>query len=277
MERLARYTLIFAVAVFWAAMWGTLLRRHLPGPPAQTGLPDYEQLLPPDEQERETEWDVHFGGRVIGTSHVRVRREPGGVLNLRTITRVESRAVALATGLTEPLEVEFEARISPLRGLLFFAVSSDAPPINLVGRPEGEMIELRGRAGGQNVQTTVPGQVRAFLGNSLSPMAPLSDLDEADVGRRWSVSLLNPLTGQMERTAVEVTEARTVPLDGEEANCFELTFTSPTGRWRSWVAEDGQVLVQGTPVGLVLRRRDLPAGVLPAGGSADDNESDSDA
>ncbi len=263
MERIVKYTLVFGVAAFFAVMWGTLLRRHLPGPQVGSVQPNYERLLPPGESERSETWDVYFGRRIIGTSRVKVWREPGGIMNIETKTTVDSPAVRLAMGLSGAMEVKFEARISPLHGPVFFAVMSDALGVYLTGEPRGEKVRLRGRAGGQRVDATVPNPLGAFLGNSLSPMVAVGELSKSHLGRVWTVNLINPLSGKMENTAVQVTKVRAVEIDGERTRCFELTFTGGNGRWRSWVTGDGQMLVQGTPVGLVLRRRDLPAGALP--------------
>jgi hypothetical protein len=55
-----------------------------------------------------------------------------------------------------------------------------------------------------------------------------------------------------------------VALEGEPARAFLIRVKTPGSRWETWVTADGEVLLQGTPVGVTLRRSGVPESVFTA-------------
>ena len=113
-----------------------------------------------------------------------------------------------------------------------------------------------------------------MISEAFSPLTAVPSLDEQQVGGNWSVALLNPVTGDFQDVAVRVARSQNLRIDGESVKAFRLDFQAPVGEWVCWVTGDGQVLVQGTPFGLTLRREDLPPEALRALTDAPDAPAD---
>ncbi len=262
-DRMIKSTLAVAVAAFFAVMWGLLLRQHLFVGGAPTFQPSYEALLKPDQKERIEQWGVYFAGRRIGQSELRITRDMEGLLHIQSQTSIAIEpALRYLLGTPGNLDVTFKAAISPLTGLHDFQVNSTSINTRLLGVVDEDTIKVRGYVAGETVRTDLPYTPGVFLGEVFSPFTSLPELSKSDVGRTWSVDMVNPLAAGMQRVTVEMAARREVELDGERTPVYRLDFTTSSTRWESWVTEDGSVLVQGTPFGLTIRREDLPAEVL---------------
>ncbi len=121
---------------------------------------------------------------------------------------------------------------------------------------------MRGFVAGERVHTELPFTPGVFLGEVFSPFTSLPDLGRSDVGRTWSVDMVNPLAAGVQHVTVHLAARREVELDGKRTPVYRLDFVTSGSHWQSWVTEDGSVLVQGTPFGLTIRREDLPPDVL---------------
>ncbi len=265
MDRLLRNALILAITGFFAVMWGLLLRQNLVLQVQGPLRPDYERLLPPGEHERVERWGVYFGKSRIGAARLRVARDPEGYLELESNTNIDvGEAGSLLFGTPPSIGITFRARISALRGLQSFTARSDALEARFLGSVEGDSIRISGQVADQGIRTTVPYDTGSFLTEALSPMVSVPELRESDLGRTWQLRMLNPLAGGIQNVNVRVQSSRQVELADGTLSVFRLVFTSPSGRWHSWVTGEGRILVQGTPLGLSLRREGLPAAVASA-------------
>jgi len=108
----------------------------------------------------------------------------------------------------------------------------------------------------------VPYDQDRLLGETLSPLAALPELSEDQVGRAWSFNMVNPIAGAVQPVTAQVERSKELRIRGETVRVFELRFNSGSSRWTSWVTEQGEVLMQGTPFGLALQREDLPPSAL---------------
>lgn len=262
--RLTKYAFVLGTAAFFATMWGFLIRRNLPKPGAQTLGPNYAELLEPGQQRRRESWGVYFAGQRIGRSALRIERASGGLLHVRSETEVRlGEAGGYLLGTTGTIDAGFEAYISPLRGLQSFQAESKRLNARFIGTVTDEgTVSINGYLADQKLRTEIPLTRDMFLGEALSPLAGVPELDRADVGRTWTVRMLNPLAGEVQEVTVTVAGAEEAEAENERYLVFRLLFTTGTTRWHSWVRQDGNVLIQGTPFGITLRREDLPALLL---------------
>ena len=252
-----------AVAAFFALMWGLLLRQHLHTSRPATLQPAYDQLLKPGQQQRDEQWGVYFSGHRIGKSEVKITRDGEGQFHVRSQTQITIDPTArLLTGLAGDLDISFEATISPLTGPRDFQVISERLDTRLMGTAGDNGMHIAGHVGAEHVRTVLPVSPDLLLGEVFSPMTSLPELGKGDVGRTWSVDMVNPLAGGMQTVMVHVAAVREVELAGGKARVYRLDFTTGNGRWACWVQQDGDLLIQGTPFGLTIRREDLPPGVV---------------
>ena len=263
MDKVIRYSLALAVAGFFALMWGLLLRAHLPLEPSAGFQPFYDNLLAPGQTERTSKWGVYFGDRRIGEAETRIWRDEIGMISVRTNTEIRlTKAATVLLGLTGTLDVEFLARISPLRGLQSFDLQSKLLNVQVMGTVAGDSMLVTGRFGEDDLKTNIPYEEGRLLSEVLSPLTALPPLDEDLVGRDWTVDMINPIAGTVEQVTVTVVGFKDATLAKGPARVFRLLFATRSTRWVCWVTEEGEVLIQGTPFGLSLQREDIPAAAI---------------
>jgi len=261
--RLLRDIVVLGTACFFALMWGLVLREHVRLSPAQHVRPDYASLLPEDRPFRETTMGIYMGNKRIGQTRTVIRRNELGELQIRSRTYFPLGALPrfVRPG-ADGVDVEFVAELSPLQGLRMMRLFSSALGMNLVGTVAENRLHVRGTVGAQRFETEVPYDVDVFFGQALSPLAGLADLRRAKVGDVWTFQMVNPLLGSVEEVRATVESRREVELNGEPTVLYRLLFCAQNQVWHAWVTEGGEVLVQGTPFGVVLRRDDLSRELL---------------
>jgi hypothetical protein len=263
LSKVVNSSLALGIAAFFAIMWGSLLLEHAVVEPAVDSPYNWGSLLQPDEPEKSHRWDILFGQRTVGTSHFTIRREEGGLLAVRNETQITvDPALRYVLGLAGTVDITFAAQASPLTGLRMVQLVSDALDTNLLGRRAEGSIKLMGRVGEQRVDTELPYDVEAFVGDLLSPVAPLQKVSDNDLGRSVTLDVINPLAGRMEKVTMTVAQSAKLRIGAREATCYRLAFAAGSARWHSWVTSDGQMLVQGTPFGLTMKRHDIPPDAL---------------
>jgi hypothetical protein len=255
MGRVTKYCLLAGVTALFAVSWGLLLRQNLMRP--RSGPPPIPDLEPRDE-----DWGIYLGTFRIGESHLLVVREEDGSTTVTTDAEIDlGPAAEFVFGMTGKLDARFRAGISPLRGLQSFHAQSEALDVRLDGLVSGDEMLLRGVLAGDPIRESVPFDQRRILGDALSPMVALPELDESRVGEIWSFDMLNPVTGTVQDVTVQTVRTIEVDLADGKTTVFELQFSTGPNKWTSWVTDEGRALVQGTPFGLTLQRSDLPADV----------------
>jgi hypothetical protein len=265
-ERVLKAAVVLLVAVFFAGMWGLYLRRHLVEQPS-TGLQaGYDNLLQPEENERNMTWGIYLGPTRVGRSHTRIVRQATSAVRIESTTQLSpgaTRAVASITGSEEPVVMNFHAEVAPLRGLQSFHVDVEALGVKLDGRVEDESLVLSGKVGSTAVKESLPMGRKPVVASSFSPVSSVSDITEESIGQSWQVSIVQPLTGQVQQVTVTPVASTMVPVDlerdAEPERVFKLRFELDNRYWGAWVRADGEPLLQQLPppLPLVLRREDI--------------------
>ena len=231
MDRALKGLLVLGVTAFFAVMWGMLIRSHVVVPAEALVGPDYGRLLAPDQKERVESWGIYMGTTRIGRSDTTFTREDDGMLNVATDARLKLGAAAMVLPkLSGTLDLQFRAEISPLRGLLRFQVASDRLDSALHGTVyEGELL-LRGNVAAEKINTAVPYDANRLVADVFSPLATFPELAGAQIGRSWSLDMVNPIAGSVQEVVVAVTRTRTLTLDAEQVNVYRLSFVSSAGK-----------------------------------------------
>jgi len=254
-----RHTIVLAVAAFFAVMWGLLLRENLfPKEPPRIG-PDYESLLPAGEKQRSARWRIMFAGKQIGHSETTVTRSDGDSLRIEANTTVSiPPSMRLVLGASGTFDIAFEADISPLRGLESVEVRSNRLDLNVLGTVRENTLTLTGHSGRRRINATLPYEPHRFMAEAFSPLAGVPRLRRSDLGKEWTVDMLNPITGNVvEVTATPIASIEVSLADGRR-RAFKVLFTARNAQWVSWVDDRGRLLVQGTPFGVTVWREGIP-------------------
>ncbi len=258
-----RYLAVLGSACFFAVMWGLVLQEQIGAPPTLQIQPDYETLLEPEMLRRETTMGIYLGKKRLGVTTTVVERSPVGGFTIESTTKVQladlSKLVGLGAG---TFEINFFADVSPLSGLESMRVFCSDLGVRLLGNVQNGVLSVRGTVGSQRVEMEFPYAESPFFGEALSPMTGLPDMSRVSVGDSWMLHLANPIMGSVEKVRVKVEGIVEKDYRGEKTKFYRLVFHVRSKAWYSWVTADGDVMIQGTPFGLTLRREDVPHKLL---------------
>ena len=256
--KLLRDTTVVAIACFFAVMWGLLISERISSVPGAQVTPRYDKLLPVGEKRREFRMGIYLGSVRLGQTRTIIERSEEGTIYLQNTTRLDPGGIAkLVLPLSEPVDVNFYAHISPLRGLRSFRASSETIALNLVGSVEDGRMSIKGRLGNEKIETTFP--FHGFLGEMFSPTTGLPRLHPGMVGQTWSMQVVNPILGRVDVVKVRVHAYKDLHVEGKKTRAFLLFFFMGAKKeWYTWVDADGEVLIQGTPFLVYLVRDGLP-------------------
>jgi hypothetical protein len=259
-----RNLFVLGSACFFAVMWGLVLRDKLARPPAPAMAPNYAGLLKEGQESRETRMGIYVGEKRIGSARTKIERtEVGGVV-VEGSTQFELSGLSRYMAPVRRIGIEYFADISPLSGLRTFRLTSGALGTRLLGRVEGDKLEVKGTVSGQEFRREIPYERGTFFAQIFSPLTGLPDLEHAHVGDAWTLQMANPLLGSIQKVRVTLASQREVELKGERRRLCRLLFHVREHVWEAWVTEDEEILVQGSPFGFTLRREDISPEVLSA-------------
>lgn len=89
------------------------------------------------------------------------------------------------------------------------------------------------------------------------PLHNVFEINRDEKGRVWSMVVDDPQAQKKVAMKVRIKDVIAQPSHVEELNVFVLQFTASNSIWNTWVSKDGEVLQQGTPFGVVLKREDI--------------------
>ena len=273
MQHFLKSGFVLAAAMFFALMWGLLIRRHVGSYPEGSLAPDYSRILAPEEERRETTYGIYFMGQRFGKTRTVTERNPDRSIDITSSTEIEvGQAPQPMLGLSGTVDIGFSVHVEPLSGLRRLSFTSEKLGLTLRGNRRKDSLTIRGSLGENRIETTIPFDESRFVTGIFSPMRGLPELNEDAVGESWQFHLVNPLSGSVEKVTGSAESSRTVMLDGEETQVFRIILSTDTNEWESWVAAGGDVLLQETPFGLTLRREDIDQSVIRSLLEAPDEE-----
>jgi hypothetical protein len=266
MERALQSLTVLALAVFCALMWGIHVQREALTSTSAGLQATYTNLLAPEEDERSTVWGIYFGSAKVGSTHTDIVREGRSAIRISSTTRLSPEAaqvVSTLTGRDEPLEMVFQATITPLRGLRTFHITVEGLDVILHGNRKGDSLVVSGTVGGRKVRETLPMGRQTVVGSMFSPVSSVSTITAENIGQSWNLAIVQPLTGELQQVSVAPVASTMVPVDletgAEPEPVFKLRFQWQRRVWHAWVRADGEPLMQQLPppLPLTLRREDI--------------------
>jgi hypothetical protein len=254
-----------AVVLFWLASMGWLISEKVV-PPLRVGERPaaIAEDVPPARVP--VAWQLFLNERPLGWASTDSLQHPDGVIELRNrvhLNRFPLKEIApwLARLLAPddrddqlPYDtdsrVEFaQGRLAAFRTSISFGDAKDAILVN--GTAEGNQLTLNVRAGDFTYTTSANLTADAFVGDSLSPRARLSNLRE---GQTWTEPVYNPLHPPNSPLQIlHATVERTEPIawNGQVVRSSVVVYRDDPGSDRSsslraqaWVGSDGNVLKQ---------------------------------
>lgn len=209
--------------------------------------------------------------RAIGHVETRTRQTRDGWFRMSSYAWLDSAGLLKGAPVTRDQNERFEIHgvsdVDRSGNLDTFRVS-----VALRGVKQ-EMLVLSGKVRDNELIVTASGALPLFNWRKQFPyvarqaihndFGPLDQMPGLQVGQRWSVGVVSPLTGRVQEAQVAVERRRVITWDANPVTTFEVaTRMPPTGAFppmtaRTWVRPDGLVLRQELPfpfVRLVLER-----------------------
>lgn len=217
--------------------------------------------------------------RTVGTATTEARRTEEGAYEMTSHVDVDAsellRRTPLAGAPGVHLTIDGRYDVSPRGDLRSFNMTvkdaglagklfSDAGLAEKLFSVEGKVadgvmeVTSRGISSLLNRRMKFPYESKGVVYDSLRPLDRLPGLQ---VGQRWDVQVVNPLSGTVETARVAVEKRTLIDWNGEAVSAFEVVQTAGGIKAKTWVALDGVILRQQVPmpvVEMILER--LPDG-----------------
>jgi len=256
--RLRASAVTVCVVTFWAVMMGILLKDHYTKRAIAPLKPTFDKLLPENATQIERKMGIYLVGKRLGSAETKISRKEDEIHMQNVITVNVGRIPSSIRPFDKDVVIYFDAHFKPISGLNVITISVEALEISLMGRVKDDQMVIAGRIGKKRIAETIPFSQGSLVSDFFSPLHGVPRLTRSDIGRKWTLTLLNPLTARPHPVRIEVKNMLKQKIGGKETSVFVLEFSSSKGKWNSWVTGEGEVLQQGTPFMLVLKREDIP-------------------
>jgi hypothetical protein len=204
--------------------------------------------------------------RTVGEAVTASSRRPDGWFELTNRTDIDAGGLLMRTPVLARSNVRMEVdslyRVDPSGNLSSFDLKVQSPDtsepmIKVKGQLKAGKLEIvsRGPVPIFNQTLTLDYEPRSVVQDVLGPYDRLPGLH---VGQRWESRVVNPFSGQVERTRIEVARRGLINWNGNPERTFEVVQTMGPLSMKTWVRLDGVVLRHEVPfpfIRLVLERR----------------------
>lgn len=226
------------IITFWAIMSFLYLKSEvLPTLPALT-QPSYEAFLKNKTMTSKSKMGIYYGGQKLGSSVTTTETLSNGYhqISNRTILKrlpllpVETKVEITAQSFINT-RYQLDSFQLKVKSLLF--------NYEINGKVENNELVVT-VFDGRNTQTRrVSNPPNTTLSNGLSPFLNMPNLQ---VGKEWTISMLNPLSGGLERVRAFVESKDTIEWQDNSYEVYEVVLDYRDFKPRAWITPDGKIL-----------------------------------
>ncbi len=241
--------LSIGIVAFWIIMMGLLVGKVYFHPADEYLEPDAigsEDRIPLGER-----WmGIYFKGSKIGYAHETIQKHEHGYsvkekISMKLRVLEQSQQVNM---ITECLaDRKFNLR------LFHFDLSTGSNQIKIDGRVVGRKLAFKVHSGGTITERAIPFEHIPFLTNNLRPFLVQRGLEE---DKRYRVSVFDPSTMSLSKVSVTVMGKERITLGPNDLVVNRLKISYRGMGLNIWMDDDGSVLKEESPMGLVLVREE---------------------
>lgn len=273
------------ILIFWTVAAGALFTRDVLPTVLLGAPPDLRTIAQSEGPTGPIRWAIlaidegkRSSLRSVGQITTESTRKRDGWVRLTSQAWFDSgellRGTSLEAAESERIGVVGAAEIDSTGNLQNFRVA-----VRLDGRGGGEVLSLEGRLKKDLMEVTSRGPIPLLSGTQSFPyrprsivqnsLGPLDRMPGLQVGQTWETQVINPLTGGIQRCAVEVSKTEHIIWGSTPVMTLKVITRMPQLSAATWVRPDGLVLRQEVPFPhrfrLILERLpDDPKPRLPA-------------
>ena len=241
--------LSIGIVAFWLIMIGLLVGKIYFHPADEYMEPDAigsEDRIPLGER-----WmGIYFKGSKIGYAHETVQEHEHGY-SIREKISMKLRVLEHSQQVKMITECIADGKFN-LR-LFHFDLSTGSNQMKIDGRVVGRKLALKVHSGGMVTERTIPFEHIPFLTNNLRPFLIQRGLEE---DKRYRVSIFDPSTMSLNNVNVRVMGKETTTLGSNDLVANRLKVSYRGMGLNIWMDDDGLVLKEESPMGLVLVREE---------------------
>ena len=246
-----------AIVIFWLVMVGLMIRKDVLKRREEAGLRGYQAVLTPDRSEYTQRMGIYISGRKLGASVTVFYYDNDGTYSISNTTDLTMPAIR--PYLNEEVKASiygtiFIGRSFQLTGFNFGFSSKHYDAIGR-GRVSDDELKVWYRTPEGEREETIPVSRDETLSLGLLPFLSARYLE---IGKKWTVRALNPLSLGQTTTTVEVTGREKIQWQGRTLDAFVLRFTHNGIGSTAWVADDGELIRAQTLFGITLEKEPLP-------------------
>ncbi|AMV38490.1 hypothetical protein [Planctomyces sp. SH-PL62] len=197
--------------------------------------------------------------RNVGEARTETKRLPSGGYEMTSTVEFDAgellKRTPLANSPSVRLTIDGDYRVDSRGDLKWFIMKvrgadEGADLFKVEGKVSGGVMDVRARgiASVFNLHKTYPYESRSVVYDALRPLDRLPGLN---VGQRWDVQVVNPLSGMVETARVEVKRRTLIVWNGEAVSAFEVEQHAGPITTKTWVRLDGAILRQQVPLPFV--------------------------
>jgi hypothetical protein len=241
--------LSIGIVAFWIIMMGLLVGKVYFHPADEYLEPDAigsEDRIPLGER-----WmGIYFKGSKIGYAHETVQKHEHGYsvkekISMKLRVLEHSQQVNMITECVA--DRKFNLR------LFHFDLSTGSNQMKIDGRIVGRKLALKVHSGGTVTERAIPFEHIPFLTNNLRPFLVQRGLEE---DKRYRVSVFDPSTMSLSKVSVTVMGKERITLGPNDLVANRLRVSYRGMGLNIWMDDDGSVLKEESPMGLVLVREE---------------------
>ena len=241
--------LSIGIVAFWITMMGLLVEKvyfHPAGEYLEPEAIGSEDRVPLGERCM----GIYFKGAKIGYAHETMKRHEHGYsihekISMKLMVLGHSQQVDMITECMADRKFNLQS--------FHFDLSTGSTQMKIDGKIVGRKLALKINSGGQITQRTVSFDYIPFLATNLRPFLIQRGLEE---DRRYRVSVFDPSTMSLNNVNVTVMGREKITSGGNDllANRLRLSFRGIDVNM--WLDDEGSVLKEESPMGLVLVREE---------------------
>lgn len=241
-------TLALAIVAFWLVMVGLLVKRtYLDYPQSsQTPFPAHIDRTDPILGE---EWmGIYMGKGKIGYSVTNIQKGNNTYLiSERTLMKFRVMGTPQVIHVFTKSVIDEDFSLRSFR----FRFQSGVVKFQAQGKVAGGKMELHIDSGGREIQETIPLKAPTYLPGSLSFVLLRQGLN---VGKEWRFPIFDPLTMSNDEIIISIEGEEKVRIGGEKVLAYRLKESFKGVVVRAWISEEGKILKEECPLGMVLIR-----------------------
>lgn len=235
-----------SITAFWLTMICLLAKREWAAAPTTMNVETTGVSTIPDKP-RTSRLGILLNNRRIGYAQIHYLPLEDGTAVIRT--RIEFTTDAAPTNLSATAAVTLDRQ----RRLASFSArfGPGQPVCSLLGKVTENQIELVCDLGGQTTRQRIPFHGDAFFASSLTPV-----LDGLKIfpGERRIIAMWNPLLNRMDSAVIEHKGRTRLLLHGRLHVAQQIQLTYGQMSLSAWFTEQGDLLRQEAPFGIVLEK-----------------------